>query len=260
MRIAFLSPDEPFYLPEFYRYVFDHISEDHDIMVVIVPPIYKNTTRASLMLRYLRVFGVVETAMMSYNVVLYKFMDAIKRYDGDRYYSLLAVLEKYEKPYCFESDVNGENNLKRLREWNTDLIISISCPQIFKKELIELSPKGCLNLHGSILPDYRGVMPSFWMLANGEREAGSTLFFVNEKIDAGDVLVQRRFPIEPNDTLDSFIKKSKQIGAEMVIEGIEKIVRKEVNTIPLDMSKGRYFGWPTRADVKRFLRNGRRFR
>ena len=84
----------------------------------------------------------------------------------------------------------------------------------------------------------------FWVLANAEKEAGATLFFVNEKIDAGDVLIQKRFPIYLEDTLDSFIRRSKKIGAEMVIEGIEKITNGKFETRPLDMNKGRYYGWP----------------
>lgn len=260
MRITFFSPDEPFYLPYFYEYVFDHIRSDHDIKVIIVPPVYKNTTKLSLMIRYFRVFGLSETAAMSYNVLKYKVMDVISGSNGSNYYSLTSVFEKYRISYFFESDVNSADNIEKLRHWQTDLIISISCPQIFRKALIDLPSRGCLNLHGSALPDYRGVMPSFWMLANGEKEAGSTLFFVNEKIDAGDVLIQKTFPVQSEDTLDSFIKRSKRIGAEMVIEGIDKILKNNVHTFPLDMTKGRYFGWPTRIDVKKFIRKGRRFR
>jgi methionyl-tRNA formyltransferase len=260
MRIAFMSPDEPFYLPEFYRYVFDNLEPHHEVEVIIVPPVYKNTTQVSLALRYLKVFGAVETLMMSFNVIYFKIMDRIVDGRRGRYYSLVSLLRSYNVPYRNETDVNSERNLGKLRDWNVDLVISVSCPQIFKKRLIELPPRGCLNLHGSLLPDYRGVMPSFWMLANGESEAGSTLFFVNESIDAGDVLVQRKFPIESHDTLDSFIRRSKRIGAEMVIEGIRKIENNDISTFPLDMTKGRYFGWPTRRDVRRFIERGRRFR
>lgn len=260
MRIVFFSPDEPFYLPDFYQYVFDHLGSDHDVKVVIVPPVYKNTTRLSLMIRYFRVFGLAETAAMSSNVIKYKVMDRIAGTNGNRNYSLTSVLKKCRVQYVFESDVNSSTNISRLKQWNTELVISISCPQIFKKALIDLPSRGCLNLHGSLLPDYRGVMPSFWMLANGEKEAGSTLFFVNEEIDAGDILVQKQFPVLPEDTLDSFIRTSKRIGAEMVIAGIDMIARDDVHTFPLDMNKGRYFGWPTRQDVKRFIQKGRRFR
>lgn len=260
MHIAFLSPDEPFYLPEFYRYIFDNLPSGHEIKIIIVPPIYKNTTKVDVALRYAKTFGIKEAAILAYKVIYYKAMDYFMGRSENRFYSLQSVFKRYGIPYLYELDVNSPRNLDRLKEWDTELIISISCPQIFKKALIDLPSKGCLNLHGSLLPNYRGVMPSFWVLANNEKEAGITLFFVNEKIDAGDVLIQRRFSINPNETLDSFIRRSKRIGAEMVIEGIEKISSDKFETYPLDMSKGNYYGWPKREDVKRFLSNGKRFR
>lgn len=260
MRIVFFSPDEPLYLPEFYRYFFDNLPSGHEIRVIIVPPIYKNTTKTALSLKYAKTFGIKEAAALSLKVIYYKMMDFFIGEKGGRFYSLPAVLKKYKIHYLYEHDVNSAQNLNRLKEWNTELVISISCPQIFKEGFINLPSKGCLNLHGSLLPDYRGVMPSFWVLANAEKEAGATLFFVNEKIDAGDVLIQKRFPIYLEDTLDSFIRRSKKIGAEMVIEGIEKITNGKFETRPLDMNKGRYYGWPKKEDVKRFIDYGRRFR
>lgn len=260
MRIVFLSPDEPLYLPEFYKYVFDNILSKHKVKVLIVPPIYRNTTRTSMAMRYAKVFGLKEAATLSCKVLYYKGMDVLVGKNGYNFYSLHSVFEKYGIQYLYEQDVNSRQNIAHLKEWRTDLLISVSCPQIFKKELIAIPLMGCLNLHGSKLPDYRGVMPSFWVLANNENKSGITLFFVNEKIDAGDVLIQREYEIYSGDTMDSLIKRSKKIGAEMVVEAIEKINKNDVKTYPLDMNKGRYFGWPTRGDVLRFLGCGRRLR
>ncbi len=260
MRIVFLSPDEPFYLPGFYRHVIESLGPDHDIRVIVVPPLYKNTTRLGLAIRYAKTFGMKEAAVLSGRVLYYRCLDLLSGAGGGSFHSLRAVFRRYGIPYLYEDDVNGKRNLDRLREWKTELLISVSCPQIFKRDLIELPPKGCLNLHGSLLPDYRGVMPSFWVLANNEKEGGSTLFFVNDRIDAGEVLVQRRFPVRDDDTLESFIRRSKRIGAEMVVEGVAKIAAGNVETRSLDMSRGNYYGWPGREDVKRFLAHGRRFR
>lgn len=260
MRIAFLSPEEPLYLPDFYRYVFEHVPAGHELSVILVPPVYRNTSRTGLMLRYMKTFGLGEAAALSYRVLSFKARDLMSDGRGPAHYSLPSLFRRYGVPYLYESDVNGRRNLHRLRDWRTDVIISVSCPQIFKRGLIELPPRGCLNLHGSLLPDYRGVMPSFWVLANGEEEAGITLFFVNEKIDAGDVLLQRRYAIRADDTLDSLIRRSKRIGAEMVTEAIGMIDSGRYETESLDMTGGRYFGWPTRQDVRRFLSHGRRFR
>jgi methionyl-tRNA formyltransferase len=260
MRIVFMTPDEPLYLPDFYRFVFDNLRGEHEIRVIVVPPLYKKTTTMGLALRYAKTFGYGEAAALAFQVLSYKGMDLFSGRGGAKFYSLKSVLAHYGIPATLVHDVNSPDTLALLREWGTELIISISCPQIFKQALIQVPPKGCLNLHGSLLPDYRGVMPSFWVLANGEQEAGSTLFFVNEKIDGGDVLIQKHFPILADDTLDSFIRKSKRIGAEMVLEAIKKIRDGQTETRQLDMTKGSYYGWPDKEAVKRFRSSGRRFR
>jgi len=262
MRIVFLSPDEPFYLPEVYRHIINALAEEHELKVVIVPPVYKGTTRTGLALRYAKTFGVKEAALLTGRVLYYNLRDRMGgngRTTG-RFYSLESLLDAYGVEYVHEEDLNSETSLTRLRQWKTDLLVSISCPQIFKKKLIDLAPRGCLNLHGSLLPDYRGVMPSFWVLANGEKEAGVTIFYVNEKIDAGDVLIQRRYEIGPDDSLDGLIIRSKRIGAEMVVDAVKMIESGKVKTRTLNMKKGRYFGWPKKSDIKRFIEKGRRFR
>jgi methionyl-tRNA formyltransferase len=259
VRIAFATTNDPFYLPEFFRYLFEQLGGKHEIKAIIVPPIYKGTSRIGLAIRYARTFGLSEALVLAGKVTYYRLMDRFSRDEGP-VYSLSSAFSRYEVDFVYEDDINGQASLGRLREWKSELVISVSCPQLFKKELINLPSLGCLNLHGAILPKYRGVMPSFWMLANNEKEAGATLFFINERIDAGDVLIQRRFPISPADTLDSLIKKSKKTGAEMVAEGIRRIADGKYETVPLDLEDGSYFVWPERKEVLRFLAGGKRFR
>src|SRR6202043_837367 len=105
------------------------------------------------------------------------------------------VCHRASAAYQFISDVNALEFLYQLRKEKTELLVSVSCPQIFRCALIDLPPKGILNIHGAILPQYRGVMPSFWMLANGERQAGVSIYFVNEEIDAGELCGQEVFAI-----------------------------------------------------------------
>jgi len=156
------------------------------------------------------------------------------------------------------ADVNAAAFQQRLREMKTDLIASVTCPQLFKKELIELPAKGCLNMHGALLPHYRGLAPSFWMMRNGETRAGVTVFFVNEDIDAGDVVAVDEFAIEPHETLEEFIIRSKRISCDTLLRAIERIEGGAVQTVPLDKSQGSYFGFPKRADYDEFRRRGRR--
>jgi methionyl-tRNA formyltransferase len=99
-------------------------------------------------------------------------------------------------------------------------------------------------------------MPSFWMLANNETQAGVSIYFVNEKIDAGDLCAQRTFVINPGESLHTFIKRSKLIAADLLSEVLLQL-RKGVSTRkPLDLAEGSYYSWPDSAAVKRFRATG----
>jgi methionyl-tRNA formyltransferase len=156
------------------------------------------------------------------------------------------------------SDVNAPEFLNRLRQEATELLISVSCPQIFRKPLVELPRRGILNIHGAILPQYRGVMPSFWMLANGEKQAGVSIYFVNEKIDAGELCGQEVFPIDPNETLDRFIWRSKRIAAGLLLRTIDALEQGTVRRQALDLAAGSYYHWPDPPAVRRFFASGGR--
>jgi methionyl-tRNA formyltransferase len=121
-----------------------------------------------------------------------------------------------------------------------------------------LPPRGCLNVHGALLPQYRGIAPSFWMMVNGEQHAGVTIFFVNEDVDAGDVVEVEEFDIDPDETLEAFIVRSKHIAAAALLRAFRKVRSGPVETTPLQKEAGSYYGFPTRAAYREFRRRGRR--
>jgi methionyl-tRNA formyltransferase len=246
MKIAYLTTDDPLYLPSFFERVLS--SRADQSAVFVVPPLYKNQTTLSAARRYLRTFGLRAAVGLTARVARAK----LSRRSVER------ACERHGVPCDTIDDVNAPEFLERLRSLGTELIVSVSCPQIFKQPLIELPSRGCLNIHGAILPAYRGVMPSFWMLANGEQEAGVSIFFVNEDIDAGELCAQRSFSIKPGETLDEFLRRSKGIAAELLLELLSQIEAGTVVSTPLDLSKGSYYSWPKREDVRRFEAAGRR--
>lgn len=247
MRVVYLTTDDPLYLPAFFERVLD-ATEGHATTVYVVPPLYKNQTPLAAAQRYARTFGLEGLRGLIPRLIMARL----------RRRSIRAVCEGREVPYAPVADVNSTGFLAQLRAHQPDLIVSVSCPQIFQQPLIDIPPLGCLNIHGANLPDYRGVLPSFWMLANREREAGVTIFFVNEDVDAGDVYAQRRFEIGPDDTLHSFLERSKAIAADLLVETLDRIEKGDVERRPLDMSAGSYFSWPDREAVERFRAAGRR--
>ena len=245
MKITFLTTDDPIYLPAFFEHLLSKYEKETQA-VFSVPPLYKNQTTLQAALRYYKTFGLI--AALGLGARIGKVTAFGK--------SIAAVCKKHGVLYELVPDVNNEQFLNRLCESGTDLLISVSCPQIFKKPLIELPKLGCLNIHGAILPHYRGVLPSFWMLANQEKNAGVSIYYVNEKIDAGELCGQRIFEILPGESLDSFITRSKAIAAELLVEVLGKIEDGTITQSPLNLAEGSYYSWPGPEAVKRFRANG----
>jgi methionyl-tRNA formyltransferase len=221
-------------------------------------PVYKNQTKFTMFRRYVHSFGVWNAMRLAVKVIAAKVRNLLRiGFKDRRFFSVAAVAAYYGVPLFRPRDVNAKEFLGQLASMGVEVILSVSCPQIFKGKLISLPARGCLNLHGADLPNYRGLMPSFWMLANGEEQAGVTLFYVNAGIDTGDVAGKRIFPILPTDTLDSFIRRSKQEACDLALEVLEAIEAGTVTRTPLE-GEGSYFGWPTREAYRRFRQRGRR--
>jgi methionyl-tRNA formyltransferase len=246
MKTVHLTTDDPIYLPAFYERLLREKHAD-TLAVFVVPPLYRAQTPLEAAWRYARTFGFLDAARLVLRVVGTKL----------RRQSIASVCARWNVRCEDIADVNAPAFLDTLRAMGTEVLVSVSCPQIFKKPLIDLPPRGVLNIHGAILPHYRGVLPSFWMLANGEKQAGVSIYFVNEKIDAGDRCGLRVFPILPEDSLDSFLTRSKHIAAELLIEVLETVERGTAPREPLNLKEGSYFSWPDPEAVRRFRAQGR---
>jgi methionyl-tRNA formyltransferase len=247
LRIVFLTANDPIYLPAFFESVLEERGRDTQA-VYVVPPLYKDQTTLKAAVRYVRTFGIEGLTGLASRLLRAKL----------RGRSVEGVCRRGAVQCEEANDVNADGFLQELRALDPDVIVSVSCPQIFRKPLIDLPRRGILNIHGAILPQYRGVMPSFWMLANGEERAGVSIYFVNEQIDAGDLCGQRVFEIRPDDTLDGFLRRSKAVAAKLLLEVLEQMERGALGRTPLDLSDGSYYSWPDRRAVKRFRAAGRR--
>ena len=157
-----------------------------------------------------------------------------------------------------DESINNPKSLSKLKSFQPDLLVSILGNQIFKGPLLDLAPKGCINLHTSLLPKYRGLMPTFWVLKNNEKHTGVSVFFVDEGIDSGPIIVQERLEIG-SFTQEQLIKYTKKIGMELIAKSIDLIEKNQVKLIENDASKKTYFTFPTRKDVLQFKKNGKLF-
>lgn len=246
VKVVFLTTDDPLYLPAFFDRVL--AARPDTAAVFVVPPLYRDQTPVAAALRYLRTFGLHATYGLAARTLVAK---ARRR-------SIQTTCDRHGVACSAVDNVNDAAVLERLSELGTDVLVSVSCPQIFRRPLIELPARGCLNVHGAILPEYRGVLPSFWMLANGEARAGVSVFFVNDTIDGGDLCGQRAFEISPGESLDGLLRRSKAVAADLVLEVLDRIEAGTVVRQPLEAGRGSYYSWPDRGAVRRFHAAGHR--
>ena len=188
------------------------------------------------------------------------------------YYSIKFILSKFNdnlnvvktiqkqglKIIKLKKSINHKDSLELIKSYNPNLLVSILGSEIFKEPLIKLATNGCINLHSSLLPKYRGLMPNFWILKNREKESGVSVFFMDKGIDSGPIIVQKKFFIG-NITHKNLIKKTKRLGMEAVAEAIKKIKNDEVVIIPNEDNEKSYYSFPKRSDIKEFLRGGNTF-
>ncbi|MGH2398986.1 MAG: methionyl-tRNA formyltransferase, partial [bacterium] len=107
-------------------------------------------------------------------------------------------------------------------------------------ELLALPPLGCINVHPSLLPQYRGASPIQAAIAAGERETGVTIMYQTDELDAGDIILQRRVPIAPDDTAATLEHTLAQVGAEALVEALRLIAAGDAARSPQDGARASY--------------------
>ena len=112
--------------------------------------------------------------------------------------------------------------ISNLKEFGADLFF-VAAFRILPKEVYTLPPKGTVNLHASLLPDYRGAAPINWAIINGDKVTGLTTFFIEEKVDTGDIIQTIRMTIGPNETAGELGERMKVIGADLALITIDSI-------------------------------------
>ncbi len=133
-------------------------------------------------------------------------------------------------------DLNNEGLAEHLRGVDAELFAVVSYGKILKRKMLEIPRLYCINLHASLLPKYRGAAPINWAVLNGENETGLTVIRMNEEMDGGDILAQKRLPIFEEDNAVSLGERLGQEGSELLLETIDLIEKGRVKFLPQDES------------------------
>ena len=259
MNLFLLTQPDAFYIP---KLLDQFMAEKPESTRVVGAAVLTGEIAFENVPDYLRLMGVRGTVLNGLGFARHKALDLLDRVVGlEEFYSVRGALRGHDIPEHTPENVNDPAFLDHLCEKNVDLVVSIACPQIVREALLNCPPEGIINIHGALLPEYRGKLPSFWVLANGEDTTGVTVHYMNEALDDGPIILQKEVPIRPDDTLHSLVLRSKvQYGAEPLAEAVRSI---EQGTVELEANpeeEATYFPFPDQKAVRRFRERGRKIR
>ncbi|WP_263834169.1 methionyl-tRNA formyltransferase [Salinibacter sp.] len=259
MNLFLLTQPDAFYLP---KLIDRFMEEKPDEARVVGASVLEGEIALENVPDYLRLMGVRGTLLNGLDFARHKALDLLDQAVGlSGVYSVRGALRAHNIPEHTPENVNDPSFLRELDRRAVDLVISIACPQIVRVDLLAHPSEGVINIHGALLPKYRGKLPSFWVLAHGEDTTGVTVHYMNEELDDGPILVQREVPIQPDDTLHSLVLRSKvQYGAPALAEAVRQIMTGDVEPKENDEEKATYFSFPPPESIKRFRERGRQIR
>lgn len=135
-------------------------------------------------------------------------------------YAIEAGIEKIYQP---EKVKNNEEFLGELKTINPDLIIVVAYGKILPQEILDIPKLGCINVHGSLLPKYRGAAPIQWAVINGDKVTGVTTMYMEKGMDAGDMILKKEIEIDEDETTGELWDRLSKVGSELLIETVKKI-------------------------------------
>lgn len=130
--------------------------------------------------------------------------------------------------------IKAPDAVEELKKFEADIFVVAAFGQILSKEILDMPKFGCVNIHASLLPKYRGAAPINWCIINGEKETGVTIQQMNEGIDTGDILAAKSMAIAPDETAESLFDKLSRLGAKLIVETLPKLERGEITPVPQD--------------------------
>lgn len=210
----------------------------------------------------LRWFGFFQCAVMGVRTIIRAIGGILDVCTGYRLFGgkmrVKHAAKKIGARFVEIKDINAPEYVAHIRELNPDLIISYSAPQVVKPELLGIPKYGIINVHGALLPYYRGLLPSFWYLYNDEKVGGATVHLMSADIDDGAIVEQGSVDISDCKTMVQLMKKTKLLGGDLMVKAIVGYAEQTVSTRPNKTEEGSYFSWPTVEQAREFRKKGKR--
>ncbi len=162
--------------------------------------------------------------------------------------SVAELAARENIPVYAPEDINHPLWVRKIRDLAPDIIFSFYYRNLVRSPILNIPVNGCLNLHGSLLPRYRGRVPINWVLINGEKKTGVTLHHMTTRPDDGDIITQKEIDISDDDTAASLHQKAAEAAGGMLQEILPLLLTGQAPRVPQDHGEASYFGGRTPAD------------
>lgn len=136
--------------------------------------------------------------------------------------------------------IREKDAVSQLKEYPADIFVVVAFGQILSQEILDMPPLGCVNIHASLLPAYRGAAPIQWAVINGEAKSGVTIQQMDKGVDTGDILLAGEIPLDPKETGESLHDKLMELGAELIVEALPLIEKGELTPQKQEEAKATY--------------------
>jgi methionyl-tRNA formyltransferase len=257
MRIEFLTQDDPLYILSFFEEFFRHYASEFEIIQVSCCRTMGSRPRSRMIRELACLYGLRGFSRLALRSGTARLLGLLPRpKDATGFHSMKQLCRAWRIPLQRIGNPNTAAFIDQLASRAPDLILSVACPYIFKEQLLKLAPLGCVNIHHAPLPKYQGMMPTFWQMFHDEHVVGLTIHYIAEKVDRGPALLQESLVVEPGESLDHLIRRSKRHGAHCMARVVRQIASQTQSVITLDQSAASYFTFPTIKQIREFRRRG----
>lgn len=251
VNVVAVTQDDPFFTGRFFETFLATAPESGVTVVELVLLRNFNESRLALARRLLRFYGPVDFVRL---LLRYAATRVAERFGRPR--SVAAVAAAHGVPVRRLVTINDPEYHATITARGVDVLLSVAAPEIFRKGTLAAAPH-VLNVHTGRLPRFRGMMPTFWALEQGEHEVVITVHTMVAKLDAGAVVAEFPVPIAPHESAFSISARAKEIAGREVARLLGRLGTPAwPEARPLDMSAQRYFGFPTRQDARRLRAAG----
>jgi methionyl-tRNA formyltransferase len=145
-----------------------------------------------------------------------------------------TLAQELALPFIQPENIHSPKSMTQLSAWGADIIVVTAFGQILKNEILELTKYGCINVHASLLPRWRGAAPINAAILHGDKETGITIMKMDEGLDTGPIISQRAIPISSSDDAGTLSEKLAELGGELLVETLPGFIAGEITPLTQD--------------------------